>query len=123
MAIELRDHFERVAPRLTALSQKPVLSAVSKVELEGGVYADIQRSDARRRALDALLRRFAVIDFNDKMATAYGAIVRDKGFSRRKIIDRMIAATALVEDIPLITLNSADFAEIDGLKLETWQIG
>ncbi len=55
------------------------------------------------------------------MATAYGRIVGEAEFSRRKIIDRMIAATAIVQDLTLITTNGADFDDIAGLKLEIWK--
>jgi tRNA(fMet)-specific endonuclease VapC len=61
-----------------------------------------------------------VIDFTTSMAATYGKIVAKSGFSRRKIIDRMIAATAIVSGLTLITTNGGDFADIDGLKLEVW---
>lgn len=54
------------------------------------------------------------------MASIYGQIVSQSAFNRRKIIDRMIAATALANNLTLITANGADFADIDGLKLEIW---
>ena len=119
-AIDLRDHSERAAKRLQALNERPAISTITRVELEGGVYADPLRTGARRRALDALLRRFPTIEFDDEMAIAYGRIVHQQGFSRRKIIDRMIAATALVRGLILITMNGADFDGIDGLELEIW---
>jgi tRNA(fMet)-specific endonuclease VapC len=119
VAILLRDDAELATPLLAALDIRPVFSAITKVELEGGVYARPEMLMQRRLRLDALLRKIEVVDFDSDMATVYGRIVEQRGFSRRKIIDRMIAATALSRDAVLVTANPADFAEIDGLKLET----
>lgn len=99
----------------------PALSAVTKVELEGGVYARSEMLHRRRIRLDALLEVMDVIDFTAEMAQIYGQIVAASGYSRRKIIDRMIAATALVSNLTLITTNGDDFADIVGLKLEIWK--
>lgn len=120
VAIDLRDDRNDTVTKITTLSVRPKISAITKVELEGGVYVDPEFAISRRRALDALLRRLPIIDFSSSLATAYGQIISQTGFNRRKIIDRMIAATALVHDLTLITTNGADFADIDGLKLEIW---
>ena len=44
----------------------------------------------------------------------------EAGFSRRKTIDHMIAATALANGLSLITLNAQDFRDVPGLLLEIW---
>jgi predicted nucleic acid-binding protein len=51
---------------------------------------------------------------------AYGRIVAAAGHSRRKVVDRMIAATALANGLTLITLNGADFPDLPGLDLVAW---
>ena len=120
IAIDLRDSRGDIVSRITALPIRPLLSAITKVELEGGVYADPAHTDRRRRALDAVLANLDIIDFDSGMADAYGLIVARHGFNRRKVIDRMIAATAMVQGLTLITSNETDFAEIDGLDLLIW---
>lgn len=122
IAILLRDGVAEVKARILEMDEAPALSAVTRVELEGGVHTRPEFAEQRRRAVDALLEELAVIDFDDEMAAAYGAIVAEAGFSRRKIIDRMIAATALVNGLTLITCNPADFQDIPGLKLEVWPV-
>ena len=47
-------------------------------------------------------------------------MVEGKSFSCCHALDRMIAAHAINLDATLVTNNSADFAEIDGLRLENW---
>jgi tRNA(fMet)-specific endonuclease VapC len=51
-----------------------------------------------------------------------GGIIREQPQTgvRRKILDRMIAAQALVNRVTLITRNPGDFADIPGLALEAW---
>jgi predicted nucleic acid-binding protein len=120
VAIDLRDDRNDTVTKITALSVRPKISAITKVELEGGVYVDPEFAISRRRALDALLRRLPVVDFSSPIATAYGQIISQTGFNRRKIIDRMIAATAISHDLTLITTNGGDFADIGRLKLEIW---
>lgn len=51
---------------------------------------------------------------------AYRAIVEVAGSSRRKILDPMIAAQALVHRAALVTRNAADFQDIPGLVLVAW---
>ncbi len=121
IAIDLRDGRGNILDKVTALSERPLISAITKVELEGGVYAQPEHRQKRRNAVDVLLRRLEVIDFDDVMASQYGEIISQASFSRRKIIDRMIAATALVNNLTLITSNGDDFADIAGLSLEIWK--
>jgi tRNA(fMet)-specific endonuclease VapC len=121
VAIYLREGFPEIMRRVDALPRKPFLSVVTRVELEGGVYAHPDERERRRIAVDALLTMLPILDFDFEMSEVYGHIVAQSGFSRRKTIDRMIAATALVGSMTLITTNGDDFADIDGLKLEIWK--
>ncbi len=79
-------------------------------------------STQRRAKLTIMLATLDVLDFTAEMAEIYGHIIQQIGYSRRKIIDRMIAATARAGDLTLITANGADFAEIPELKLEVWPV-
>lgn len=120
IAIGLRDDDRAIVARAEALGPGLALSIITRVELEGGVYRDPPTADARRRRLDILLAAIPVMPFEADAADAYGEIVRLSGYSRRKILDRMIAAQAIVDDATLVTLNPADFADIPGLKLLAW---
>lgn len=120
-AILLRDDDSQAKSALAKISSMPSISAITKVELEGGVYARAEMMQQRRVRLDAMLEVMDVIDFDSEMARSYGQIVAACGYSRRKIIDRMIAATALIADLTLITLNGDDFSDIKGLQLEIWK--
>ena len=121
VAIHLRERNPAILDRYDLLTEQAFISVATRVELEGGVYARPEWRDRRREAVDALLEFLPSIDFDKKMASAYGAIVATSGFSRRKIIDRMIAATALVSGMALVTTNPTDFTDIAGLELEIWK--
>lgn len=119
--IPLRDGDPRVVARLAGIAVNPCISALTLIELEGGVHAKPDLSAKRRQRLDLILAEFTLIEVDADVASRYGAIVAECGFSRRKIIDRVIAATALVHDLTLITLNVGDFQDIPGLRVESWQ--
>ncbi len=120
VAILLRDADSAVDERIAGLERVPTLSIVTLIELEGGIHARPDLAARRRMAVDALVKTLGVVDFDAACAAAYRGILEAAGFSRRKIIDRMIAATALAHGFSLITLNGQDFRDIPGLHLETW---
>ena len=121
VAIHLRDG-DTATKRLTrTLAERPFLSIITVVELEGGVYANPAISEKRRQALDLLLSHSPILDLGLEIAGAYGTIIEQTGFSRRKISDRMIAATALVHDLTLVTFNGRDFRDVPDLKLLEWE--
>jgi tRNA(fMet)-specific endonuclease VapC len=120
VAIHLRDGDETILARFEALDRRSFLSVVSRVELEGGVYARPELVYIRRAAVNNILAMIETLEFDGRAADLYGEIVAAAGFSRRKMIDRMIAATALQHDMVLITCNPADFRDIPGLAIEEW---
>jgi predicted nucleic acid-binding protein len=66
------------------------------------------------------LAALPVLAFDDAAADAYRQIVEVVGYSRRKLLDRMIAAQALVHRTTLVTLNRGDFLDVPGLDLLSW---
>lgn len=120
IAIHLRDGDPLVTAKIAVLEGPVLLSIISRVELEGGVYREPSEAGVRRARLDLMLDALPVLDFDREAADAYRAIVEAAGYSRRKILDRMIAAQALVHRATLVTRNAADFHDIPGLALVEW---
>ena len=120
IAISFRDRDRRIMERLASLERQAGLSILSRAELEGGVYREPSLAPFRRRLVDAMLGEFTLVELSPEIVTAYGNIVRACGFSRRRVIDRLIAATAIVHDLTLVTMNEADFRDVPGLRLEVW---
>jgi tRNA(fMet)-specific endonuclease VapC len=121
VAIHLRDRDEATIDRVEALGGEVMISVITRVELEGGVYQDPPKSQIRRERLDAILSSLPTVPFDDEASNAYRAIVEITGFSRRKILDRMIAAQSLVHRATLVTLNADDFRDVPGLDLLEWR--
>ena len=120
VAIHLRDGDAAIAARVAALADAVLISIITRVELEGGVYRDSADAPTRRARLDVVLSAIPALAFDNVAASAYAQIVAQAGYSRRKLLDRMIAAQALVHRATLVTMNPNDFADIAGLRVEVW---
>ena len=120
VVIWLRDGDDEIEERVSALTGSVALSIVTRVELEGDIQRDQTEALRRRLRLDGILQRMPTLAFGDADAQAYRTIVEITGYSRRKLLDRMIAAQAIVQRATLVTQNPADFRDIPGLALEAW---
>ena len=120
VAIHLRDGDATVADRVAGLDGAILLSVVTRVELEGGVYREPAQAPVRRARLDTMLAAIPTLAFDDAAADAYATIVVHAGYSRRKLLDRMIAAQALVHRATLVTMNAEDFRDVPGLQVLAW---
>jgi len=120
VAILVRDGHAPTLRRLAELQTGAVMSAITLVELEGSILRDPKNAQIRRARLDDMLLYIPVLPFERATADLYRRIVEAAGYSRHKIIDRMIGAQALARGMVLATLNPADFAHIPGLQIEAW---
>lgn len=120
VAILLRDVHMPTHGRIAELLEPPVISIMTRIELENGVNRDIDSPTTRRELLDRLLQTTTVHMFNQADVLAYGQIIYDIGYDRRLTIDRLIAAQAMTRDARFITMNGKDFRRITGLKLDVW---
>lgn len=103
------------------------ISVVSLTELHFGVL--LATDDERARRIDRLAAVEATFDplpVTLEVARAWGrlaASIRQRGVQpRRRQIDLAIAATASVEQVPLLTHNTADFhiiADLVDVRLPT----
>lgn len=120
IAIELANGDGRAIERVAQLDSLPLLSVMFRVELEGGLYTGAVAVEEHRARLDALLEQVEELSFTSADAVAYAGIVSRLGFSRRVVIDRMIAAQAIAADAVLATLNPRDFRGVPDLQVEDW---
>lgn len=121
VAIGLRDGDPGVRERVAGLETLPVISVITRIELENGANREPAIANMRKRLLDRFLQTIAIEYFTPADILAYGRIVYDLGHDRRLTLDRLIAAQALARDIRLITMNGKDFHDIEGLRLEVWE--
>ena len=120
VGVHLRDGDPAVTQKVAALQGAVLMSIVTRVELEGGVYREPAHMSVRRARLDAILSAIPALAFDDLAADMYGTIVASAGYSRRKLLDRTIAAQALVHRATLVTFNPGDFSDVPGLSSLVW---
>jgi predicted nucleic acid-binding protein len=118
VVIHLRDGDPWVEDQMANLTPPLFISAISRIELENGVGRASDK--VRRGLLDKVLTYVETLDFGAAEIEAYTIIIQAAGCSRRKTADRMTAATALAQDLTLITLNGRDFRDVPGLDLVEW---
>jgi predicted nucleic acid-binding protein len=119
IAVELLDDVQRTTARVSQIDGL-FLSVISWIELEAGIYRHNSVDSKRRARLDGFLEYVELLDFTGREVAAYSAILAAKGFSRRLVSDRMIAATAVTYGLTLATLNARDFHGIPLLTVEDW---
>lgn len=125
IAIHFSNSRPDIVERLLALGEEPYLSLITRLELEGGVYAVVGEEDVRRQRTDTILSTFPVLAFTAHDIAAYGRIVASCGVLRKHRLDRMIAAQALSRGLTLISANRADFERVAArlpLDLRIWVI-
>jgi hypothetical protein len=114
----------------TELPDEMAISAITLAELSAGLH-EVRRNgeqDAydehseRARRLEVLQRaesEFDPVPFDAEAARIFGrvtaAVVAIGRKPRRRVVDLMIAATAIAEGLPLFTTNPGDFAGIETL--------
>lgn len=107
----------------TALPTEPLITAVTLAELSVGPLVTDEKSErvARQAQLQQAEADFDPLPFDASAARAFGRVAASLRRSGRKATartyDAMIAATALVNDLPIYTCNPADFSGIDGLDV------
>jgi predicted nucleic acid-binding protein len=117
----LRDN-RLVTPRVEQYAGRLHVSVVTAAEL---VVWGLRRAatSKRKAAVYAFLSAVAVIDINRPIADRFGMLLRadqlDRGVPAPRL-DLLIAATALVHNLTLVTHNTKDFANIPGLQMADW---
>ena len=92
------------------LSQSPQVSVITNIEL----FASKTISEPE----EALLKKFIALSKVDGVTTdLINTIIQIRREYRLKMPDAIIAATAIQNDLTLITRNTADFKNILGLYL------
>ncbi len=100
------------------------ISVMSLAEVARGLEKiKTQVANSRlQQAIENIISSLVVLEFNEEAAWAYGK-VRTEVMQAGKdigVMDALIAAHALSQDLILVTNNTKHFAQVSGLKLENW---
>jgi predicted nucleic acid-binding protein len=101
----------RYLQRFEAGEEQGYLSVISVAELAAGQM----RQEGEEAKIRRLLALFTLIDLDSAIAWRAGEIRRQYG---TRLADALIAATALMRNLPLSTRNLRHFTLIDGLHVE-----
>jgi predicted nucleic acid-binding protein len=112
------------------LPDEMAISAITLAELSAGPH-EVRGNDEqdrydehaeRARRLEVLQRvesEFEPVPFDAEAARIYGritaAVIASGRKPRRRVVDMMIASTAIAERLPLFTTNPDDFAGLEAL--------
>ena len=99
------------------------LSSVTRMEVEYGLHLNPQRRAKIGPMMEAFLSTVTTIPFSDTEAKSAGAIraaLRKQG-TPIGAYDVLIAATALVHGLILVTSNTSEFLRVSGLTVEDWR--
>lgn len=118
---------ENVMTQMKRKERFCAISAVTLQELQMGLelLPEGKRKDQIRGFLEVIKRRFSIIPYDQSASIVCGEILAtmQKVGQPRPVCDSQIAATALANNMILVTRNTKDFQplqKISLLKLENW---
>ena len=120
----LRAPLSRVAQKLAATPATQVAcSAITVVELYRGAYRSVQTEDNIAKVA-ALVAQLGCLPLDQAAATHAGRIDADLMARGLRIgpYDTLIAATAIANNLTLVTHNTGEFSRVAGLRLEDWEV-
>ncbi len=88
------------------------VSIITHTELYAG--KSVWENDGAKEILKKVLSGMTLISLNEKISQKAGYI---KSYTDISLIDAIIAATALVNNMAVVTLNIKDFEIVKGLKI------
>lgn len=105
------------------LGQGLCISSITFAELEYGIRKSA-RPDQNRIAINQILLGIRILDFNQSAALHAGEIFAALERTGQRIGDRdtLIAAHARSLGCILVTHNTREFARVEGLRIEDWQL-
>jgi len=111
-----------LAHRFMQHSGRLFVPTIVLAELYAWAFHRTDTAKLLRQIDDELLADIRVLDFDRACALQFGHLrgnLLQKGISVATA-DLMIASVALVDDLTLVTHNTADFQHIPGLRVEDW---
>ena len=116
-----KGHPEVVENLKSHLSDSVKISIISYMELYYGAYKS-ERVMANAARVKTLGQSIEMVPINSAVAETFGMIkaALESGGNRLDDFDLVIAATALANNMILVTNNTDHFRRIDGLRIENW---
>ncbi len=99
------------------------ISTISEFELRYGMEQAVKLKSKSKSIVEAILSEINILDFGSKEAEKAAAIRNQLRAPGTPIgpYDFLIVATALANDLILVTSNEKEFTRIQELKIENWR--
>lgn len=120
----LRNRTPGLAQRMNAVAGSLFTSSIVQHELIHGALMS-ERPEDQSAAVESLLQRFVVLDF-DVAAASHAADIKANLQRRGQMIggnDLLIAGHARSRSLVVVTGNLREFGRVEGLRSEDWQAG
>ncbi len=92
----------------TVVDEQSNISVISKIETLGYNFADV----AEKNTMEAFVNASIILPINDDVVNQTITLRKSR---KIKLPDAIIAATALVNKLTILTNNTADFKNINGI--------
>ena len=111
--IEVLKNNEEIVELLNGMQEEFAISSITQMELYYGAF-----NKAEIRKLEKFFANFEIIYLNEEIARVATDLIKRYAKSHNlDIPDSLIAASAIVHNCTLFTLNKRDFWYIDNIKL------
>ena len=111
--IEVLKNNEEIVRLLNEMQEEFAISSITQMELYYGAF-----NKAEIRKLEKFFANFEIIYLNEEIARVATDLIKRYAKSHNlDIPDSLIAASAIVQNCTLFTLNRRDFWYIDNIKL------
>ena len=111
--IEVLKNNEKIVKLLNGMQEEFAISSITQMELYYGAF-----NKAEIRKLEKFFANFEIIYLNEEIARVATDLIKRYAKSHNlDIPDSLIAASAIVQNCTLFTLNRRDFWYIDNIKL------
>ena len=100
-----------------------IISTITELELRYGMEQASKLKSKSKSIFEAILLEINTLNFGSKEATKAAEIRNHLRALETPIgpYDFLIAATALANDLILVTSNEKEFMRVRGLKIENWR--
>ncbi len=117
----IRGHTEVVAAFDVHAEDEPAISIISVGELYFGAMRSARPSE-NVELCQKLIDRVTLVSLDTQIMLTFARIKKDLFARGEKLedADLLIAATAIVQGVPLVTHNTSHFARISGLITADW---
>ena len=117
----IRGDHPGVTAKFIELFEDCVMSSITAAELLYGAKKRNNRTLTQK--VQALCNLMTIISWNEEAANVYAKLRVELETSGTPIgnMDMLITASAIAEDVILVTNNIENFSRISSLKIETWR--